>query len=119
MTGMPWVTPPPPRVHAVSLGPDGLLWVLVRRAHRNWAENKKKAGSIPRGPVSPRQLGVRISALFEGVLDVFDPASGTLLASRDVSGGVIGFARPGVLTEILEHETGAISIQLWDITVKR
>lgn len=114
-SGFPWLTPPKPRIHSISMGRDSLLWVLVRRAHRNWAENKSKAGTI-KGLPTPRSLSaIRIADLFEGVVEVFDPVSGKLLASRDVGGGVVGFVRPGVLCELLEDESGAVRIQLWNV----
>ena len=114
-SGLPWVSPPKPMIHSITIGSDTLLWVLVRRAHRNWAENKAKAGTI-KGLPTPRSLSaIRIADIFEGVVEVFDPVSGKLLASRDVSGGVVGFVRPGVLCELLQDESGAVRIQLWDV----
>ena len=118
-SGFPWVHPPKPRIHSISVGPDGLLWVLVRRAHRNWEQNKSRAGQI-KGLPTPRSMSaLRIADLFEGVVEVFDPVTGNLLASRDVGGGVVDFVRPGMLCELLEDESGAIRIQLWNVKLVR
>ena len=62
---------------------------------------------------------IRMGNLFEGVIEVFDPKSGALLASRDVGGGVLGFVRPGVLCEVLEDDSGAVRIQMWDVRLLR
>ena len=96
-----------------------MLWVHVRRAHRNWEENKAKVGQI-KGPPTPQNMSaIRIGDLFEGVVEVFDPKSGALLASHDVGGGILGFVRPAVLCEVLEDDSGAVRIQLWDVRLLR
>lgn len=118
-SGLPWVTPPKPTITSISVGPDSMLWVLVRRAHRNWEQNKSKAGQL-NGLPTPRSVSaIKVGDLFEGVVDVLDPVSGQLLASHEVSGDVLGFIRPGVLCEVLEDDSGAVRIQLWDVRLRR
>jgi len=118
-SGFPWITPPKPRIYSISVGQDSLLWVLVRRAHRNWAENKSKAGQI-KGLPTPRSVSaIRLAGLFEGVVEVLDPGSGEVVASHEVSGDVLGFVRPGVLCEVIEDDSGAVRIQLWDVRLRR
>jgi hypothetical protein len=116
LPGAPWSAPPRARVAAISSDNNGRLWVLVRRANRDWAP------ATPRGVDANRPVPIRnmpsfaeSSRLFEGVIEVFDVKSGALLASREVSGAFLGFPAPGYASEIVETAAGLIAIRIWKL----
>jgi len=114
----PWIERPRPAITAVGTDADGHLWVLVRRAHRDWEKNRRGAPQTT-GPMRVGDLmAIPVNGLFEGVLDVFDMSSGRLLASREVSGGVRGFAARSVVYEVVENDSGEVTIQLWRLSIK-
>lgn len=118
--GLPWVERPRPRITAVSMGPDGMLWVVIWRAHREWA---RLAGTdaARQGPVLPHQLGMvpPMHLLFESVLEVLDPESGRLIAALEMPARIAGFVAPGIVCEIIESENGLVALQLWRVWVDR
>lgn len=117
-TAYPWIAPPRPRIHAMVVH-DGLLWVLIRRAHRDW-ETRRRGVAGPTGPARTQEIAsIPIEALYEGVIEVLDPWTGRLIASREVGGGVLGFPAPGTLYEVVESESGEISIQVWRVGLRR
>ena len=121
MTGMPWVVRPPPSIVSLHDDGEGQLWVLVRRAHRDW--EKYKAGLVQapgNGPVVPQQLrGIDPAQLFETVLDVFEIESGRFIASLEMNGHFVGFSHAGSLTEVSETETGEVTLQQWHVRLVR
>jgi hypothetical protein len=116
LPGAPWSAPPRARVAAISSDDHRRLWVLVRRAHRNWAP------VTPRGVDANRPVPIRnmpsfaeSSRLFGGVIEVFDVKSGALLASRDASGAFLGFPSAGYVSEIVEMKNGLVTIRIWKL----
>jgi hypothetical protein len=104
---------PRPGVHHIAHGDDGHLWVLVRRAHRDW-EPRKSARPAITGPIPIDQLaaGPPVDKLFEGVIEVLDATTGALIATHEVGGGVLGFVRPGIIYEQIEDDAGLMTIVL-------
>lgn len=110
--GYSWEVRPNPHIADISVDSTGLLWVLVRRAHRNWkpAAGAPTSGS---GPLGPHQLSrIDDSPRFEWVLEAFSLSDGALIASADLDGSYSGFAAPRLLAQTLEAEDGRISIRL-------
>ena len=62
---------------------------------------------------------VRLSDLFEGVVEASDASTGRLLASIEVGGGMLGFAGGGILSEVVELASGETGIQLWTYSLQR
>lgn len=112
--------PPRPSISAIDSDDEGNLWILVRRAHRDWAVNRS-ARKMPVGPVAPSMLagGPLLDKLFEGVIEVLDARTGALIATREVGGGVLGFMRPGVIYEQVEDDAGTLTIVLSRVTLAR
>jgi hypothetical protein len=103
-----------PRIHAVQLGRDGLLWVLLRRAHRDWQPPANASGPAFEGAQAARRIRtVNLNEAFEGVLEVLDPRDGRLVASREVAGGVLGFPSQDLLYEVRHDTLGQVRMHLW------
>jgi len=112
-----WADRPPPRIHAVIVGSDGLLWVLIRRGHRDWTPTAP--APRPTGPVEARRLMANnLAEVFEGVLEVLDPRDGRLVASLEVSGGVLGFPAGDLLYEVQQDDVGRVSMRLWRLALR-
>ena len=117
--GYPWQERPRPRIYAVNVGSNGFLWVLIRRAHREWKPQASAPVTRPMDPAALRRLGAHnMSEIFEGIIEVLDPRDGRLVASLEVGGGVLGFPAQDLLYEVKQDELGRVSIQLWRIAPK-
>lgn len=114
-----WQAPPPPRIHDVTVDRDGLLWVLIRRAHRDWKPQVVGPSVRPDQPVEPRRLGAfNLSEIFEGVIEVLDSRDGRLVASLEVGGGMLGFPEADLLYEVQQDELGRVSTHVWRLALK-
>lgn len=110
---MPGSAPPRPSIHAISLDSEGRLWVLIRRGHRDWKPSDQRGPRPMVAPIQARQLPTRqLSEVFETVIEVLDPQTGRLIATRELGGGVLGFAAPGMLHEIEQGEMGDVSVKI-------
>ncbi len=116
---MPWEARPSPQINAISVDDQGLLWVLVRRAHRDWAPDPTLRPSTA-GPIAIRGLPslFQMQRLYETVLEVFDPESGTLIASRTFDGTVFGFGAPRMLAAVGETSEGHVSMHLLQVDLR-
>ena len=116
----PWVKPPPTSIKAISVGPDGTLWVLISRANRNWAMHRTLPSPVLKPGMPPQMFPqYRMDELFECVIEVLDPVSGVAIASKELSGDFTGFVAPGIIVEYVEDSTGSFTIQLWNLGVRR
>lgn len=107
---------PPARVSDLSVGADGRLWVLIRRAHPEWKATAP-AGGPPIAPMAPNRLpsSASVNALVEVVLEVLDPDTGALLASRVLPGSYRGFVDAEHLAEVVEDDDGHITVRIWKL----
>lgn len=111
---------PRPRIHAVNVGNDGLLWVLIRRAHREWKPETSASATRAVESVALRALGAHnLAEVFEGVLEVLDPRDGRLVASLEVSGGVLGFPSRDLLYEVVQDDLGRVRIHIWRLDLAK
>ena len=111
-TGYPWQVPPRPRITSISVDSDGLLWVLTRRAHRQWRADSTFGSA--KGPISINALPSRhaSAAFFETVIDVLDPQTGDLIATTIVPGTYGEFVQPGVVYDVREDNDGLVRLAL-------
>jgi hypothetical protein len=112
-TTLPWIERPKPRIHSIYVDDDGRLWLLIRRASRTWEPRTLGPRRTDR-PISPTNLpgAVEANRSFEGVIEVLDPTTGRLIASRDVDGNVVELTSTGMACEFVEDADGLISIRL-------
>ncbi len=115
--GTYWEARPRPHIVDLTADTDGRVWVLIHRAHPNW----KADPSRPRltGPITIASLPSRhdMSPYLESVIEVFDGASGALLASQTLDGDVIGFASPGVLCRVDETADGRVVLKMFTMSL--
>jgi hypothetical protein len=108
-----------PTVHAVSVGANGLLWTIVRRANRAAPRPGRAGGGATSQPVeASTRKRPNLADIFESVVEALDPRTGQLVATHEASGGVLGFAGPDILAEMREDDLGHIQMQLWRLTTK-
>lgn len=107
---------PPARISDLQVGGDGRLWVLIRRAHPDWKPTAPATGpavAVRQG--NPLPSAASFNALFEVVLEVLDPDTGALLASRILPGSYRGFVDAQHLAEVVEDDDGHITIRIWKL----
>jgi hypothetical protein len=107
---------PPTRIADLQVGGDGRLWVLIRRAHPDWKATAPAGGP----PVAVRQgnplpSATSFNSLFEVVLEVLDPETGALIASRILPGSYRGFVDAEHIAEIVEDDDGHITVRIWKL----
>lgn len=107
---------PPTRIGDLAVGTGGRIWVLIRRAHPDWKATAP-AGGPPVAPIAPNRLPSPSSfnALFEVVLEVLDPETGALLASRVLPGSYRGFVDPQHIAEVVEDDDGHVTVRIWKL----
>lgn len=107
---------PPARIADLSVGADGRIWVLIRRAHPDWKPTAP-AGGPQLAPMRPGGLpsASSFNDLFETVLEVLDQDSGRLLASRVLPGSYRGFVDGQHIAEIFDDDDGHITLKVWQM----
>ncbi len=115
-TRMPWEERPSPRIVSITEDTEGRLWVLVRRAHRDWQPDMTLSSTSNR-PLALNKVPswFEVSRFFESVVEVFDAESGMLLATRTLDGTVFSFVSPGVLCAVNETANGSVSLHLLSV----
>lgn len=117
--GFPWEKPPRTAIHSLTMDGDR-LWVLIRRAHRNWAKHSPvKPFVLKPGMPMTMMPTFRSDELFEGVIEVLDTRTGALLAAKEVSGDFFGFLSPGRLYQQVEDSSGLLSLRVWKTVLRK
>jgi hypothetical protein len=88
---------------------DGRIWVLIRDADANW-----KPGADPERSWSP----TRDDAIYDWVLEVVEPATGTVLASRRFGSGMVGRPPQPYLISYNSDRFGGLDIWMPVLNVK-
>lgn len=115
----PWVKPPPTVISAMAQE-DSVLWVLISRASRHWAERRPKNPPAIKPGMPPRMMPQYSRGdLFEYVLEAIDARSGRLLTSRELDGDYRRFNGSGELVRAIEDGSGAFVLELSRLQLKR
>lgn len=85
-------TPPQPILADLSVDSTGLLWVMLSVAHEHWKEALSTSVDQEGNPMLEPGRPYRVA-----VVEVIDPATGTLLATRRFPYFNVRFAGPGLL----------------------
>lgn len=104
-------TAPPPGVTGIWVDAAGRLWVVGFSADPEWVEGlgpeRTGEGGIRYHPITDRRLA------YDGILDVYDPASGALLASHREDHAWVDVVEPGVLLQAEQTAEGWTRARLW------
>jgi len=104
------------RVTAVFEDEAGLVWVVGHAADAKWGAG---LGPAQRGEGVTYFPIVDRSKVFDGIVEVLDPRSGTLLASRRVPDPLDFVLRSGVVAGIVEDEDGRLSASAFRLRLVR
>jgi hypothetical protein len=103
-------------VHALQSDAHGNLWVLLNRPGSRWRE------AIVRQPSetgAPQHTVGRMDWYYNTTIEVFDPATRQLLASRTLSQLVLGFADSNHIVTYWEGDDGTPHLDVWRIHLQQ
>jgi hypothetical protein len=109
-----WMGKGRPFIADLSVGEDGVLWVLIKRKNPHYGDTTMSMTRF----ISPMGLPP-LAEIFEGVLEAIDPATGVLIDSRIVPGDMISFIAPSRLYQRTDADSsGALKLQVWDVRLR-
>lgn len=97
---------PPGQIGALAVDDAGLVWVFAVVPDANWRPLQPQAG-----PPDP-------SAIYDTLIEVFDPRSGALVAHARVDHLVFPL-RSGQIYGIVPQPSGDQQVQIWNVTLPR
>jgi len=95
--------PPPATMTAIWKGPDRRLWVLITVPSENWAKGLRRVDG-PDGRAFYEVVST--SDVFSTVIEVLDPSSGAVIASRRVRDELLAFLPDGRILSYREDHNG-------------
>ena len=104
------------RVTALFEDEAGLVWIVGHAADAKWGAGLGPAQRAEGGTYFPI---VDRSKTFDGIVEVFDPRSGTLLARRRVPDPLDFVLRSGVVAGIVEDDDGRLSASAFRLRLVR
>ncbi len=108
---------PRPRLSGLTLDAQGRIWVTATVADAHWAATSR--GSAPPGREA-RNLMPEVSDwadYYDSVIEVVEPGSGAILASRRHSGVIGGATAAGLLWDYVGLSDGLIGIRMIDASL--
>jgi hypothetical protein len=104
------------RVTALFEDEAGLVWIVGHAADAKWSTG---LGPAQRAEGQSYHPVVDRSKVFDGIIEVFDPRSGTLLARRRVPDPLDFVLRSGVVAGIVEDDDGRLSARAFRLILVR
>jgi hypothetical protein len=114
----PWTGSPQqilPYVGGVWEDPSGLLWARLATPDPNWRRAIPNVGS----EVSPLKGIEYQNTLYDTVIEVMDPKTGKLLATRKLAPFYDGFSAGGLVWCTVEDSDGYPSLEIFQVRLKR
>ncbi len=105
------IAPPPPRIIALDLDPSGLLWVASLLADVRWRAIDTRAA----GPEGRMLTAVEGRGTFDTIIEVIDPATRRVIASRRFDNAFFGMAG-GRAMEVLDRN-GEVVVGVWQLSL--
>lgn len=107
-----------PVVNAITARSDGRIWVSLLRPNRNWVPPEVPPKDA-RGETAPVMLTApQAIDRFDHVLELFDPATGRIVASAQITDRYVGGFLDGEhLYTHREEENGEITIEIWRLSL--
>ncbi len=107
----PGRNPPRPQVASIVQDSAGLLWTLSLVPDKEWKPHTLPAlPSAPGATYVPDSLRHKLS---DTVLEVIDPARGSVLVTRTFDAWFMGFIAPGMLVSFTEDADGNPRYVVW------
>lgn len=108
-------TEPTPQVMDVHADADGLVWVVIAVAARNW---RSALGTPVLASGATTYPSADQTRLFDTVIEVLDPRSRRVVVSSRVT-GFIKFLLPGLITVTLKEDAdGIMNLQLDKLSIQ-
>ena len=107
--------PPPPMVRAVWQDVAGRVWTISRVPSAEW-KAPARVGSSREQPVPPFEVEDRNS---DAIVEVFDPSSGALLASRRFPHYLLGNVGLGAVYALRATDNGDLRVDVWQMRLTR
>ncbi len=105
--------PPPPRVMSMAVDDSGFVWTLISLADRAW---RPVDGRDPEG----KMLTVgELAERFDSIIEVLDPRTGRLLASKRFDEMLLALPRAGIAVENVESGDGEVFVRVWRVALTR
>jgi hypothetical protein len=102
------LTKPTPLIEDIYEDQSGRLWILITVADPNW---RRAAGPTREGVVTVADR----NKFFDSVVEIIDPSTGTLLASRRVPEYLTQFISGGQAISYEEATSGAGRVLVWQL----
>lgn len=103
--------PPAARVQAIWTDSAGFLWVQGAAADPNWAEGLRRRPGAAEAPYEIEDP----NRVFDGVLDAYDPANGTLVATFRDDRLFLSSPEPGLVVTTRTNEDGWYFAEVWRV----
>jgi len=106
---------PPSFVADIATDVNGLLWVTAMRAARQWQSVSWQRLAAPDTVWVPGA----IDSLYESVIELIDPRSGSIMGTVSVDASLIFFATAGLAIQTWTCQPGRYCAALWRVTLFR
>ncbi len=106
-------TPPMPVAVGIWQDGPGRLWTMSRIPSDSWRVDRRYPGQ-PERPIPPFD---KYAHEFETVLEVFDAATGNLLASERVPQFMMGSVGGGMVYSLRATNDGDLRVDVWEVAV--
>ena len=103
---------PQPKLMAVREDRTGRLWTLVLVAHPRWKPLAPRNKAGRESPMSPEPDVNAIDTLIERIVEVIEPSTGRVLASRRLPGSYVDFVGPDAIFRRREAADGTIEVEI-------
>ncbi|HSL70308.1 MAG TPA: hypothetical protein VK864_08705, partial [Longimicrobiales bacterium] len=108
-------TPPPPRVTDVTIDSNGLLWASVSVPAADWRNHLKSYYD----PNRKQRMYRTSNAAWNTVIEVINPRTATVVASKRYRGRNLGFASPNQIVFYTTDNVGRGSVAIWRLGLSK
>ena len=109
------VDKPPPRLLSMRVDPQGLLWVLTMVADANYVPIAQRIA----GKERPVWTVADESRLNDTIIEVIEPTTGRLIATRRFPQALHRFVGQDLVLETIVDDDQDIALRLWRIRLLR
>jgi hypothetical protein len=107
--------PPSPLIQSIWQDANGLLWVLVLLADRNWRDGLRYETNEDGGGGYAIANAERY---YDSILDVIDPRTGRLVTSRRFDAMLSVLTDDGLAIGVRADEDGVEHVDVWQVSLR-